>query len=313
MVDCAACSTALLTCADRTGLLVIADIPLLKTMAAQPPRPDISSMLEACGNHPSIIAWSWTGEIPSADDLALLRRLDPHRILLVRGPHGSLVFSPADMVGQPLSDFDALSYTQQQPWLDALQQAENGTQSLLVSGTLPGDGDTRDLGDRQREMARLCQERLTVESVRRARCALGYFVRPPRGETLTGLTTRDGTLTPLYLAAWSYNKPCSLALRMRKQGEQYHADLILFNDDALPVLNLTLFQVLTPPDGLTVMQQVGEQLISLSGERRQDLSAMLPAITLGDAGSYQVQYILNNDGKVFALSQVITFSSDTVH
>jgi len=210
------------------------------------------------------------------------------------------------MLGQKINDIDNVDGAIASG--DAIQlQAERSSLPYLVSGTaLPLSTGliTHDMQDEARYFSTIRQ---LVESVRRARNPLGYFIRPLRGYSLTGLLPLDGSgdKTHAYFAAIDYNQPRVIAVRLGKSGKP---EVTLINN-AGPVGVCALTLMLTLPNGLTeIIRSDISHDITVKGERVQDLSNELAPLQTTRNGEYHLQYILSTGTKVIALSQVITFT-----
>jgi hypothetical protein len=297
MAEGAALPEEALTLADTLGLLVIADVP--QTWGAPPadgapPTPvlDLGGMLEQYGHHPSLAAWSWADPGTLRQDLIALRLRDRVRYALVRAGATSQAYGPFPALGKPFADLD----TECQPlsagaWSELLAKADTGKLPLLASG-LGGDGAD------PRCLEQLCAD---VETVRRTLLPLGYFVRPPRGTTLTGLGDPDGMPTRLFITAASYNQPCMIVLRPARAlaGNRLALDAVLINDQSLTG-DFRLFGLVSTPKGATSLIQ---QTITLTGNRVQTL-APLAAQAFQQPGTYRIQLALADGENVLTSAQL---------
>ena len=303
MSDATALPEDALQRADLLGVLVVAQVPLTETLVAGKlcPALDFARALDEQGHHPCIVAWSWTSLGDPAGEVAAFRQGDPARPALVRMNDGTRLFLPGSPDGWPITDLDLSAG-------DTLaRQAEQLPQPFLLSGSpVQTDADLTTLGLGATERYYMAIRQM-VESVRRAPHPLGYFIRPLRGGSLTGLVASDGTTDKMraYFAAVSYNQPRLLALRM---GADQKPEVMLINNAGIADVG-TLTRLLIRPNGLTDIahSETGDDEISLSGDRTQDLSRALPPFDTPDPGEYRLQYILSTGAKVIALSQVIVF------
>lgn len=330
MADGAALSEELLTLADRLGLIVIGEIPPGPPAdgAAQPSRPDIRTAVEELGHHPCIVAWSWANDGMPEGDLAILRALDPARPVLLRDSAHSQIVTSLTQPARPFEDVDAtLTPPMPAEWQTALRTRETANTPVLLSGIgvamappQPPVVDTKTLlkdteeelarngalimpGERTAEDGALAEIRSVVESMRRTTSALGYFVRPLRGGTLTGLNTLNGIPTGAFTNAVGYNQPCLITLRTASGVSatafpQLEATVV---NDAQRAGDFLLYQVLTLPDGRTSITQ---KELKLSGKRLQDIS-MLATPSARQPGEYRLQLLLANTIGVIASTQVM--------
>ncbi|HEY3377115.1 MAG TPA: hypothetical protein VGL77_06415, partial [Armatimonadota bacterium] len=309
MGDGAALSDEVLTTADRLGMLVVLDVPPRQDNAAMstaPAHPALQSAVEELGHHPCIIAWSWESAGGGAADAATLRRLDPFRLAIVRQDTGATLYTPSIASGQPIAVFDGALHAGPLSWADRLQRAETGKFPYLICGTAQYPAAEHCLQGQQSEDDRLYAERLCIESVRCATCPFGYFLRPAAGDSYSGLRTTAGNLTRAYYAAYGYNQPRLLAVRVLEDAERYQIDARLIND--LSWIGACQFtRLLTGPDGQTQItrSEPGRDIL-ITGARQQDLSDDSAPFTPSDPGDYRLQYILSEGARVIALSQVVT-------
>lgn len=313
MADGSALPEEVLAAADELGMLVVGEIPLDEGA------PQIRATLEACGQHPCIIAWSWAG---SGDQVADLRALDPNRPILLRDGTQSRFIAPREITGQTISDLDLnLPIAQAESWWERLQQLEAESRPVLATGlgiesaVLPNGaagirGNTTE-GDRALSLLRS-----VVESLRRDErfALLGYFVRLPEAETLTGLSTPEGIPTNALTTSLAYNSSCAIVMRVKPEvavAEQTILDAAIISDARLQG-DYQLYQVVTTPvDGTTA---ITTHELELTGKSEQyDLLKFL-SFTPDRAGEYRLQLVLSQDDRVIASTQVarITVSASEV-
>jgi len=295
--------------ADRLGLLVIAEIP-----PGDHARPEIRTAIEELGSHPCIAAWSWETTGATDDDVATLRALDPGRPLLLRAGAHSQLLLPSGRASIPFEDIDTtLSLPVPAEWGTRLRTWESSRQPLLVSGvgvslttTAAPDAVNSTLGTRSAEEQALAEIRAVVESMRRVGNAFGYFVRPLRGDSLTGLNTGSGIPTAAFTNAVGYNQRDLLVLRAApgqapNTAPRLEAAVI---NDSKHIGVFRLYQVITRPDGKTTINQLESVL---TGKRVQDLTTPAIAADAGP-GEYRLQLLLSDDTGVVASTQVMVVS-----
>jgi len=286
MTEGAAPPEALLALADTLGLLVIADVPPATAPAGADAAPslDLAAMIEQCGHHPSLAAWSWANSAALPQELVALRLHDRVRYALIRAGAQSQAYGPVSALGKPFVEIEG----------NDLARAEAHS-PLLASGL---DGGT-DAGALERLRA-------AVETVRRAERPLGYFVRTPAGAALTGLGDKDGAPTRQFIAAASYNQPCIIVLRAVKAPAGLALDAMLINDLSLTG-DYRLFGLYCLPDGACGLIN---QEITLTGVRAQPL-APLAGVIFRDPGTYRVQLALADDDTVLTSAQLtVTVTGD---
>ncbi len=327
MADGAALPDEALTIADRLGLLVIGDIPLGAPDATGAELPDISATVERLGGHTSLVAWSMASGGGTDRALAMLHALDPARPVLLRSGVNSKIIVGAHAAGT-FEDIDTtLTLPVPAAWASTLHRWETSNKPVLISGfgiapaagnaaaasapttpSLPNDaltGATDDpLAERGVEERALSEIRGVVESMRYAKNALGFFVRPLRGGSLSGLNTRNGIPTSAFTDAVEYNEPDMIVLRAapaEAAGARVRLEAAIIND-LHQVGHYHLYQVLTSPDGKT---SITEHNLTLDGRRVQDIST-LAAIAASGAGDYRLQLLLADDVTgVIAASRVM--------
>jgi len=310
MADGSALPEEVLAAADELGMLVVGEIPLGDGA------PQIRATLEACAQHPCIIAWSWAG---SGDQVADLRALDPSRPILLRDGAQSRLIGPRETTGQAVSDLDVnLPIAQAESWWERLQQLEAGSRPVLASGlgiamTAPANGAEDIRGNTEEGDRALSLLRSVVESLRRDQHfpLLGYFVRLPEAETLTGLSTPEGNPTNALTMSLAYNSSCAIVMRVKPEvtvAEQTILDAAIVSDARLQG-DYQLYQVVTTPaDGKTA---ITTHELELTGKSEQYDLLKLLSFTPDRAGEYRLQLVLSQDDRVIASTQVerITVSS----
>lgn len=300
MGDGMALSDEVLDDADRLGLMVIVAIPPAVGVPADQPGiapPAIADTVKILGRHPSIIGWYWASAGASDDEVATLWQYDQSRIAFVRAADGALAYVPLATRGQTIVEIDEmLSGT-----------PSIGNTPVLLSGTVAYATPAATLQGQESELAHFTGQRTMVEKVREAKRAIGYFVRPITGETLTDLSTLTGTLTRFQAAALAWNKPVVLAARMHVEGRSIRQEINLINDAKITGTNYRLHRLLTPPDGLARLTSQRAELSLLPSNPVQSLANDVDDLLDLAPGTYQVQYILTDGGRVVAQSQVVTF------
>ncbi|MHB9131290.1 MAG: glycoside hydrolase family 2 TIM barrel-domain containing protein [Armatimonadota bacterium] len=328
MADGFALSEELLTVADRLGLMVIAEMPPGQE-PAQPATPathsDLQVIVEECGSHPCLVAWSLTAATTPPGTVADMRALDPTRLILYRdGEHSRALFAPPNSIRE-FVDLNEASMDAEH-WRAMLQRAETEKLPVLASSAIAGQPMTGPVSDPlrpstwqkkypglehsagavdadpQNEDVRWRQVQDVVAGIRRAPRPLGYFISPKSESTLTGLSSVDGTPTSQYVYAQAYNQPCLIALQIVFDAAQDHAPRVraaLIND-----LHLTgtfqLYQLLITPDNKTF---VCRKELTLNGkERVKDISAFA-GFSIGEPGEYRLHLQLTRDNEVIAGAQ----------
>lgn len=311
LADGAALSDAVLRLADRLGMLVIAEIPPARE-GDVPGEPEIAATLSALGHHPSIVAWTWQSSGQARDEVLALRTLDPIRPALVREPGRTRLFAASSADGEEIVALDEASFPDASGWLRAVQQAGPGEGALLITGTVAGAAPGPRFTDQLGELTRLTTVREAIESVLCARAPCGYFLRPARNGTLTGLVTPAGMPTQAYFAAAASNALCLLTLRVSLAEGQLRPKLVLVNERGATG-RYRLHRLVTTPDGLTAAAWTDvDDPVSISASRRQEPAVRAHPDILGpiptDAGpgQYRVQFILSLGSRVFAASQTVT-------
>lgn len=316
MADGSALPEEVLAAADELGLLVVGEIPLADGA------PQIRATVEACAQHPCIVAWSLAGTGDQAERIAELRSLDPNRPILLRDGAQSRLIGPREMEGRAVADFDLnLPVARADDWWDWLQQLEEGRRPVLATGlgiemAAPTNSAEGIRGNTAAGDEALGLLRGMVESLRRSRDfpLFGYFVRLPEAETLTGLSTPEGNPTNALTTALAFNQPCAVVMRVKPVvavNEQTIIDAAIVSDDRLQG-DYQLYQVVaTPADGQTA---ITAHELELTGKSEQyDLRKLL-SFTPDRTGEYRLQLILSQDDRVIASTQVarITVSSEEV-
>ena len=313
MADGSALPEEVLAAADELGILVVGEIPLEDGV------PLIRATLEACAQHPCIIAWSWAG---AGNQIADLRVLDPSRPILLRDGAQSRLIGPRETEGRVVADFDlSLPVAQAEDWWDRLQQLEEGRRPVLATGlgiemaALPNSAEGI-RGNTAEGNEALGLLRGVVESLRRGRHfpLFGYFVRLPEAETLTGLSTPEGNPTNALTTSLAFNQSCAVVMRVKSAvavDEQTILDAAIVSDAHLQG-EYQLYQVVTTPaDGRTA---ITAHELELTGKSEQyDLRKLL-SFTPERAGEYRLQLVLSQDDRVIASTQVarITVSSSEI-
>ncbi|MHB0938628.1 MAG: glycoside hydrolase family 2 protein [Armatimonadota bacterium] len=315
MADGSALPEEVLAAADALGVLVVGEIPL-----NEGDTPLIRETLEVCAQHPCIVAWSWAGTGDQAGRIADLRALDPSRPILLRDGAQSRLIGPRQMTGQVVADLDLnLPVARAESWWNQLQQLEGGRRPVLATGigiemTATNGGGIR--GNTAEGDEALCLLRSVVESLRSDQyfSLLGYFVRLPEAETLTGLSTPEGNPTNALTTSLAYNASCAIVMRVKPAvdvSEQTILDAAIVCDDRLQG-DYQLYQVVTTPaDGATA---ITTHELELTGKSEQyDLLKYL-SFAPDRAGEYRLQLVLSQDDRVIASTQVarITVSSTEV-
>jgi|GEM_PF-2067162 len=307
MADGSALPEEVLAATDALGMLVIGEIPSDGT------KPRIRPTLEACARHPSIIAWSWAGAGDQTERVAGLRALDPSRLILLRDGARSRLIGPRDSAGQLVTDLDFnLPAGSADDWWERLKRLEDAGGPVLVTGLgveiyaegisgLAGIRGNTAMGDEA--LGRL---RGAVESLRGdARFPLlGYFIRLPDAETLTGLSTPSGNPTNALTTSLAYNQPCAIVMRVKSSAEvaeQAILDAAIVCDDYLQG-DYQLFEVVTSvEDGNTA---ITSRVVELTGKvTRYDLLKHLSFVP-DKAGEYRLQLVLSQGDKVIASTRV---------
>ena len=86
------------------------------------------------GAHPSLVAWSWRGGSAPDAELALLRKLDPNRAVLLRDGARSQLLLPSG-AGFPFEDIDETpALPMPQDWPATIYRWETSDKPILVSG-----------------------------------------------------------------------------------------------------------------------------------------------------------------------------------
>lgn len=287
-----------LTAADNLGLLVIGEIPLGAGPADAPdPCPEVTTAVDTYGAHPSVVVWSWPANGALDRDLVALRACDTARLALVRAGIESQAYKFLSSTGQAFLDPDA----------GQLNLAETSTLPVLatdLSEDTSSDTTASARGPWQQERS-LGALRAAVESVRRSRHLLGYFVRTGMDNAL--ITPRqNGVTTKAFTAALAYNQSCIIALRTTggADGAAAKVDAALINDQRLatgPGHRYRLYQMLTLPDGQTHLADVCSSVFKyLTGEAIQTLdllpdSCMLATDALRQPGTYHLRLVLSDE------------------
>jgi hypothetical protein len=318
MADGSALPEEVLAMADALGMLVIGEIPCGEGGA-----PQIRATLDACAHHPCVIAWSWAGAGVQAQQIADLRALDPFRLILLRDGTRSRLIGPRDTTGQTITDLDLnLPDEMADTWWGQLRQIEEERQPVLVTGLgvamapsaeSPSGSSAGIRGNTLEGDRALGLLRGTVESLRCGRQfpLLGYFVRLPQAETLTGLSTRSGNPTNALTTSVAYNQPCAIFLRVKSPvvvAEQTILDAAIVNADRM-LGEYQLYEVVTTPDdGRTAI--TSRKLDFTSKTTQLDLLKYLSFVP-DHAGEYRLQLVLSQGDRVIASTQVarITVSS----
>lgn len=311
MADGAALPEEALTIADHLGVMVIGDIPPAMPESDGVSHAEIRGAVEAFGSHPSLVAWSWQRGSASDEEVALLRSLDPNRAVLLRDGDKSHILLPSG-ASFPFADED-IDGTPTLPlprdWPATIYQWEASKQPVLVSGfgitPLAGDDATGAAEAPGDDTPAQGEIRRVVESVRRSETSLGFFVRPWRGGSWTGLNTDSAIPTGAFTDAMGYNAQDLIVLRAARTQTVGHApvvDAALINDSH-HLGHYHLYQVLTSPAGQTAIQQYE---LTLTDQRVQDVSACV-SLTNGEPGEYRLQLLLAGDSVgVIAASRVMT-------
>jgi hypothetical protein len=308
MADGSALPEEVLAVADELGMLVIGEIP-----AGSDGLPLIRPTLEACAHHPSIIAWSWAGAGDQAEQLAVLRELDPSRLILLRDGAQSRLIDPRNPAGQVVADLDfTLPAGSTDAWWERLERLEEAGGPVLATGigvemaaaANGGGADVR--GNTATGDEALGRLRGAVESLRSARQfpLLGYFVRLPDAETLTGLSTPSGNPTNALTTSLAYNGPCAIVMRVKSPAalaEQAVLDAAIVCDEHLQG-DYQLYQVVTSvEDGKTA---ITSREVELTGKTaRYDLRNHL-SFAPDRAGEYRLQLVLSQGDRVIASTRV---------
>ncbi len=257
MADGAALPEQALTVADRLGIMVIGDIPPGADDAT------LGSAVEELGSHPSLVAWSWKSGTSPDSELAILRKLDPNRAVLLRnGAHSQILLPTGAGIAFDDEDIDGTP-TMPQPadWPATIYRWEGSRQPVLVSGfclapaamheaagapaSAAGDASAEQGGEGENEAVQAAI-RTVVESVRRSETSLGYFVRPLHGGSLTGLTTGSEIPTVAFTDAMGYNAQDLIVLRDARTPEAGEPSInaVIINDSHFSG-HYQLYQVLT--------------------------------------------------------------------
>lgn len=303
MSDASVFSEQVLAVADSLGLLMIADIPAQPAPATEPyPAEELQSMVAESGHHPSLLAWRIAAEPVLSPTLTLLRQLDPAHPVILQGATGAAICPPFSEEIFPITILDAVSAAGNIALLHQLQQAEHGTVPLLMSGTPFYDMADADIDARQQEAQFLTLLQQMIESVRRTDHPLGYFIRPLRGGSYSGLHTRDNKLTMSYFTAKAANAPLLLSLREPALAQKTAPDLLLINDTHVTG-SYQLYWVEVDKTNTTFIRQKASIEVTLDGSVRQviGLTADMNASLQGKS----IQFILTKRDTITAVSRII--------
>ncbi|MHB9025526.1 MAG: glycoside hydrolase family 2 protein [Armatimonadota bacterium] len=303
MADGAALPEDALAIADRLGLLVIGEIPLEQEGAAAPARRELA--VASMGAHPSVVAWSWSGQNAPADALARLRAIDPVRLVLLRDSDPSRIIAGSGS-GEAFINLDVqlpVPVPTTWPGWEILRQAKTGDLPVLLCGIGLQDSPVVACPPDARTPPSCASElREIIERLRTAAHPLGYFVRPLPGDTLTGLSGAANCLSQTFTAALSFNNPCMVAARVKPGARPADASQIeaaIINDQGLKG-PYELYQLLTGPDGGT---KIIRKAFTLSGERIQDVSRLL-VLPTERPGDYALNLLLSKQAVVIAGDQL---------
>jgi len=315
MADGSALPEEVLATADALGMLVIGEIP-----PGDDAEPLIRPTLDACAQHPSIIAWSWAGAGPQATQIGDLRALDASRLILLRDGAQSRLIGPRATAGQAVTDLEVnLPAGERRAWWGQLEELAGTRQPVLATGLgveMVSDPNNN-AGIRGNTAAgdeALGQLRDAVESLRGIRQfpLLGYFVRLPDAVTLTGLSTPAGNPTNALTTALAFNQPCAIVMRVKSPvaiAQPAVLDAALVCDDRLQG-DFQLYEVVTSlEDGKTAITSLD---LELTGKTtRYDLLKRLSFIP-DRTGEYRLQLVLSQGDRILASTQVarITVSTD---
>lgn len=304
MSDASLFSEQVLTVADTLGLMMIADIPAQPAPATEPyPAEELQSMVAESGHHPSLLAWRIAAEPVPSPTLTLLRQLDQAHPIILQGATDAAICPPFSEEIFPITMIDAASATGNLALLRQLRQAEHGTVPLLMSGTPFYDMAGVDIDARQQEAQFSTLLQQMIESVRCADHPLGYFIRPLRGGSYSGLHTRDNKLTMSYFTAKAANAPLLLSLREPALTQKTAPDLLLINDTHVTG-SYQLYWVEVDTTNTTFIRQKASVEVTLDGSARQviGLTADMNASLQGKS----IQFILTKRDTITAVSRIIT-------
>jgi len=307
MADGSALPEEVLAAADALGMLVVGEIP------SDGGEPQIRPTLEACAQHPCIVAWSWAGAGDQAEQVADLRALDLSRLILLRDGAKSRLIGPRDFTGEAVTDVDFnLPAGPADAWWDRLKLLEEAGGPVLATGlgaemaTEQNAGPAGLRGNTATGDEALGRLRGAVESLRGdARFPLlGYFVRLPDAETLTGLSTPSGNPTNALTASQAYNQPCAIVMRVKTSAEvaeQAILDAAIICNDYLQG-DYQLYEIVTSvAEGNTA---ITTRELELAGKiTRYDLLKHL-SFTPDKVGEYRLQLVLSQGEKVIASTRV---------
>ncbi len=309
MADGAALPDAAYTQADGLGLLIFGEAPVGPDGA-----PDVPAFLEQRAHHPCVVAWSWDAVAAPHTAVAAARALDPLRPVLVRNGDMSRVYGPGYAAGHALENVDFVWHAWDGGVLPGnaflpLKKKKDDSQGVLVSNIALEQqiADAAPTGPRVLEIENhyLDTLRAVVELARLVKYPLGFFVRAPRGGTLSGLTTADGVPTRFFTTAVAFNQPLLVCLTAKpdvKLGQAFQFDGCIVNDAGVHGTAFRLYQQVMTPDGVLLLTR--PHVVALSpGARKQPISGYLNEIA-GVLGVYRWQVLLTDGASTYTSLRV---------